>query len=179
MMKVAFCTEWNVRFGGGKRTFAVRSADSATATSETHRINDIGPVPEGARLATVGACGEGFESEYEVAEFTYQLLPQKEIHWGWWFPIYRVTLSKVWKGGDTIWPGLIRVLPGGLMELRCVSPRGMFEWVAIPGCMTRRPAGKIYERWSIVVGGVDDDDQMPRTMVRYDGQHFEHWPENS
>jgi hypothetical protein len=130
----------------------------------------------GVRVAVpLGACGEGDDEEYEVEQFFYQFLPQKEMHWGWGFPIHRVKLSGVLRPNGHLFPGMIRTIADGGLELCCSSPRGVWEWLPLPGCTTRKPAGKIYEKWEIFV----ELDGRVRCMVRFDGHEFQHWPEDS
>lgn len=133
-----------------------------------HLITEV----QGCKVAVpLGDCGEAFEQEYEVMPFHYQPLPQKEIHWGWWFSIQNVKLSGELAPHDWDDDGRIRTMAGGRLELCCVSPRGLQEWLPIPGCRTRRPAGRIYARWEIVV-----EHHGPHSIVRFDGLNFLHWP---
>ena len=129
---------------------------------------------QGAKVAIpLGQPGRCFNEEYRVAGLYYQSLPQREINWGWAYPIHRIKLMKRVRGKD-FYPGMIRTLEGGAMGLYCVSPRGMFEWLPVPGVITNKPAGRVYEKWEIVVTR-DGDEQ---SMVRYDGIDFQHWPED-
>ena len=132
----------------------------------------------GTKVAVpLGPCGEGFNRKYRVLPFHYQPLPQKEMHWCWWFPIHRVKLSQRVSSGDDLWEeeGLIRTVEGGGMELSCISPRGLVEWLPLPGCITGKRAGRLYRSWEFFVGNVDGDGAM--SMVKFDGRDFEFWPE--
>lgn len=129
---------------------------------------------QGARVAVpLGDAGRWGNEDYVVAEFFYQTLPQREINWGWAYPIHRVKLVKQVRAKH-YFPGVIRTLKDGSLEMYCSNPRGMFEWLAIPGATTNKPAGRVYEKWEIFVRRGGD----VQSMVRYDGVEFQLWAED-
>lgn len=135
-----------------------------------HLITEV----RGCKVAVpLGHRGEGWEKEYQVEPFHYQPLPQKELHWGWWFPILRVKLRGEIRRRKWIDQGSIRIVDGGGLELCCTNPRGVEEWLPIPNYSSRKPAGAAYARWEIFVGQTDE----ACSMVRFDGLRFAHWPE--
>lgn len=126
-------------------------------------------------VVPLGPCGPFYhDREYEVLPFHYQPLPQREIHWGRGHDIWQVNLSGRLKDTANVWEGLIRTLDTGNLELRCVSNGGLEQWVPIPRAYTNKPAGRIYQKWEIIVPPRDGDDG-PQVMVRYNGHDFEHW----
>jgi len=135
-----------------------------------HLITEFQGAKVAIPLGEAGRCGN---EDYIVAELCYQPLPQREIHWGWAYPIHRVKLAKRVREKH-FYPGVIRTLEAGAMELYCISPRGMFEWLPLLGCTTCKPPGKVYRKWEIFVMC----DGNVQSMVRFDDLEFEHWPED-
>jgi len=137
-----------------------------------HLITEI----RGMRVVVpLGTCGD-HGSDYDVSEFCCQLLPQRELNWGFWYPIYRIKLSGRVKRKTDFAFGTIRVVEDGKMQLYCATTGGYFEWVPIPGCTTQKRPGRIYERWDMIIPPLRWYER-PQVMVRYDGETFEYYPD--
>lgn len=128
-------------------------------------------------VVPLGECGfRGMR--YEVSEFCCQSLPQRELNWGYWYPIFDVKLSKRVKGASKVDGicsiGMIRTVERGGLELSCMGTGGFHEWVPVPGITTLKTSGRVYEKWKMLIRPLRYYEGS-QAMIAYDGVRFEYY----